>query len=187
MEQTAIELKWIDKSAWGEGAWVDEPDKAQWVDQVTGLTCLIVRHPHLGSLCGYVGVKAGHPAFERPKSELFLSVHGGVSYAAFCDEDEPFGALGICHSPAPGDTDRVWWIGFDCGHAGDLHPAMLVEGSRIRTLMEEMGWVYRDYAFVREQCAKLARGLAEMTIGSKFHQPIPAAVETMTRGMFQGA
>lgn len=54
----------IDKKAeWGPGPWVGEPDKYQWVDEATGLDCLMVRGP-MGSWCGYVGVTKDHPFFE---------------------------------------------------------------------------------------------------------------------------
>lgn len=45
-----------------EGPWTDEPDKAQWIDEATGLDCLIVRNG-MGTLCGYVGVDEDHPFF----------------------------------------------------------------------------------------------------------------------------
>ena len=50
----------IDKSQWVYGIlapWLDEPDKAQWIDKTSGLDCLIVRVKHHGALCGYVGCK----------------------------------------------------------------------------------------------------------------------------------
>lgn len=53
----------IDKSQWGDGPWQLEPDRKQWRDEATGLPCLIVRHPSMGQLCGYVGVYPGHPAY----------------------------------------------------------------------------------------------------------------------------
>lgn len=56
-----IEYKTIDKTAWGNGPWNHEPDKKQWLDPETGLSCLIVRGP-MGALCGYVGVSEDHPA-----------------------------------------------------------------------------------------------------------------------------
>ena len=49
-----------EKLLWGDGAWVDEPDKAQWRDEATGLPCLLVRN-QAGALCGYVGVYPQHP------------------------------------------------------------------------------------------------------------------------------
>jgi hypothetical protein len=51
----------IDKSSWGDGEWQNEPDKVQWADPVTGMTCLVRRTPHHGALCGYVGVPRSHP------------------------------------------------------------------------------------------------------------------------------
>lgn len=42
------------------GPWDAEPDKVQWIDEETGLDCLIVRN-RLGALCGYVGVGPDHP------------------------------------------------------------------------------------------------------------------------------
>jgi hypothetical protein len=58
---TADRREWmfLDKSKWPYAS--KEPDKVQWRDQVTGLTCLIVRVNPGGALCGYVGVPPGHP------------------------------------------------------------------------------------------------------------------------------
>lgn len=58
----AREYRTKDKKAWGHGPWQDEPDKISWVDEATGLDCLIVRN-HGGALCGYVGVPETHPLF----------------------------------------------------------------------------------------------------------------------------
>ena len=51
----------VDKTSWGQGPWMSEPDKLQWQDEATGLPCLIVRGSS-GSWCGYVGVHPYHPA-----------------------------------------------------------------------------------------------------------------------------
>lgn len=53
------EYRTIDKSLWNRGQWDNEPDKVQWIDDTTGLDCLIVR-THRGNLCGYVGVGPDH-------------------------------------------------------------------------------------------------------------------------------
>lgn len=152
LEQTFLHDKaW----RWGPGPWQDEPDKVQWPDEATGLPCLIVRN-HIGTLCGYVGVAEGHPLFEKDYDEPDIEVHGGLSYSAFCDEYE-----NICHKVEPGENDRVWWFGFDCGHTWDIVPAM---ANRERVL----GWdpiiipdsVYRDIAFVKVECRSLAAQLA---------------------------
>ena len=46
-----------------EGPWKDEPDYQHWVDEKTGLDCLIVRQPSGGHLCGYVGIPKNHPLY----------------------------------------------------------------------------------------------------------------------------
>src|SRR5690349_2134282 len=114
------EYRTIDKSGWERGEWDGEPDKKQWQDEKTGLPCLIVRGAYGGALCGYVGVKEGHPAFKKEYSEVDgIEVHGGLTFSGHCresgDEEE-----GICHKsddPAP-----VWWLGFDCAHCWDVSP-----------------------------------------------------------------
>lgn len=58
-----IEYRTVDKSGWDRGQWDNEPDKKQWVDEETGLPCLIVRSHGTGALCGYVGVDKSHPAY----------------------------------------------------------------------------------------------------------------------------
>ena len=62
---------WIDKSQWDT-----EPDKIQWNEESTGLTCLIVRHWNLGHLCGYVGVGPSHPLHGRSDNDADVEVHG---------------------------------------------------------------------------------------------------------------
>lgn len=61
----------LDKSAWGQGPWQDEPDKIQFTDEATGLPCLLVRGP-VGSWCGYVGVAEGHPLFKKGYGDCAL-------------------------------------------------------------------------------------------------------------------
>ena len=136
------------------GPWDDEPDKVQWVDEVTDYDCLAVRNP-LGAWCGYVGLPPGHPWHGRGYSDIedVIRVHGGLTFASSCNEEAPEGH-GICHVPFPGRPDDVWWLGFDCAHAGDRIPCM--EDFSVP------GWpdVYRDLEYVRAECAFLARQLA---------------------------
>src|SRR4051812_44340660 len=109
------EYKTVDKSTWGPGDWQDEPDKVQWQDEATGLPCLIVRGPS-GALCGYVGVAEGHPLFAKEYSSADVEVHGGLTFADFCQQTTNE-ARHVCHVPAPGEPDHVWWFGFDCAHS----------------------------------------------------------------------
>lgn len=145
------EYRTIDKSSWGRGPWMDEPDKIQFEDEQTGLPCLIVRN-RWGALCGYVGVSEGHPAYSKHYDAVEVEVHGGLTYAAPCsvNADE---TKHICHLPDPGEPDHVWWLGFDCSHAGDLDPAHAPVWHKDQ---------YRDIAYVKDQIRQLAQQLAAM-------------------------
>jgi hypothetical protein len=148
-----------DKTIWGPGPWQEEPDKIQFPDPDTGLPCLIVRN-HSGSLCGYVGVDAGHPYYGRDYSDLEnIEVHGCLTFTDSCRPHEP-GKEGdaICHIPAEGESDDVWWLGFDCSHAFDYMPAYA--SVHLKPLA---GDVYRDVAYVKSEIAQLARQIQEVT------------------------
>lgn len=156
----------VDKTSWGPGPWQDEPDKVHWIDPATDYDCLMVRGPS-GAWCGYVAVTEGHAAFEMDYEKLdnlfpdgedgwsTLSVHGGLTFAGFCAESED-PSKGVCHVPAPGRPHRVWWLGFDCAHAGDYAPGH-------RHYVDIRGEEYRDRAYVEDEVRSLARQLAEMS------------------------
>lgn len=146
-----------DKSGWGPGPWQDEPDKEQWTDEATGYACLLKRN-RIGSLCGYVGIPDGHPWHGTGYDDIAPSpeVHGGLTYSDLCQEG-PEGET-ICHVAAPGEPEPLWWLGFDCAHAGDLCPAYKV-GSFGRDYE-----AYRTAGYVRAQCATLARQAAEAAL-----------------------
>jgi hypothetical protein len=184
------EYRTVDKSKWGEGPWQSEPDKAVWVDEATGLDCLIVRGP-VGALCGYVGVAEGHPWFGKGYSYCLehgpdcedswnhrntgeVEVHGGLTFAGPCAESED-PSVHICHVPQPGRPEKVWWFGFDCAHAWDEAPGM---ASRDRERYEEARakgdtegmrlWSYRDsdttyrsVPYVEAEITSLAKQLAD--------------------------
>jgi len=155
-----LEYRFTDKSDWGDGPWQNEPDKIQWLDEATGLPCLIVRGPQ-GSLCGYVGVSEGHPSFQSRISDVDVEVHGGLTFADFCSTD-PRHEQGICHVVEPGENDRVWWLGFDCAHAWDLSPGMNARMRDIRLRIpdpHDRQEVYRDIEYVKQQTRELAAQL----------------------------
>lgn len=157
----------VDKTAWGPGPWQDEPDKAQWIDPATGLDCLIVRSPASGALCGYVGVPPDHPwhsaeygecrqscgkkTFCDHSPEALLDVHGGVTFTGGCDHSDDE-SKGICHIPASGRAEDIWWFGFDCAHSEDVMPAF-----NARSHFPES--TYRQADYVQAECAYLARQL----------------------------
>jgi hypothetical protein len=184
------EYRTQDKSTWGDGPWQSEPDKAVWVDEATGLDCLIVRNHH-GALCGYVGVAEGHPWFGRGYSECLehgpdceaswehdntgeVNVHGGLTFSGPCAESED-PSVHICHQPQPGRPEKVWWFGFDCLHAWDISPVMELhereyyekakaegdtEGIRLWG-QRDTDKVYRDVLYVEREVASLAKQLAD--------------------------
>lgn len=153
------EYRYIDKSEWDRGEWDDEPDKVQWQDKATGLPCLIVRNK-IGTLCGYVGIPEGHPYFEKDSEDDVVDVrcHGGLTFSGHCQEHDK--EHGICHVPAPGEPDNVWWLGFDCAHAFDLMPHVMAHIRNYDTHEMLKHDVYRNLAYVKNECRKLARQLA---------------------------
>jgi len=161
-----------EKAEWGDGPWNDEPDKVQFLDEETGLPCIIKRGP-MGAWCGYVGVSKNHPAHGMDYSEEgSLEVHGGLTFAGACQEHgEGEEADAICHVVEDGEDDNVWWLGFDCAHGWDLIPRMKATHKR---LYEETGdelWndlhnpraeTYRDQAYVTAEVRSLAKQLAAL-------------------------
>lgn len=158
------------------GIWDNEPDKVQWVDAETNLDCLAVRNG-MGAWCGYVGVPESHPWHgidygscvmgencDRDEKDWYcshspenlLTVHGGITYAAFCQDGPEEEA--ICHVVFDGRPDPIWWFGFDCAHGGDICPAYEFS---FTTWCGQMS-VYRDLEYVRSECARLAKQLAEV-------------------------
>ena len=127
----------------GAEPWHGEPDRVTWRDPSTGLTCLILRGP-LGALCGYVRVPRGHPLhgmrYTR-RAATRLHVHGGLTFS---------GCLGGRR------MRRGHWFGFDCAHADDLVPGMV-----LRFAWMQNGWgTYRAMEYVRAECTALAEQLA---------------------------
>src|SRR5215475_5092822 len=64
-EVRTLTLEWdnptLNKRDWPAGAWLNEPDKVQFVSSV-GYPCLVIRSHH-GAFCGYVAVPKTHPAY----------------------------------------------------------------------------------------------------------------------------
>jgi hypothetical protein len=110
-----------------------------------------------------------------------VAVHGGLTFAGGCQPGDP--ARGICHVPAAGEPDQVWWLGFDAGHYRDSAPA-------IRALLRDLPpvlpaldqWVhadevYRDVAYMQAECASLASQLELIRHGLL---PVGASAEETT-------
>ena len=147
-----VEHKWIDKAAWGPGPWVDEPDWVQWLDDDTGMPCVMTRNM-FGVWVGYVGLPESHRWFGQPRDEIKLSVHGGTTFAGEGDIDDEFTPVLMALCP----YKRVWWVGIDFGHAPwDFLPALVAatppEMAHARILHQG---VYRDKAFAMAEVASI--------------------------------
>lgn len=153
-----IEFKFMDKTGWPEGPWMNEPDKKQWLDMDTGLPCLVVRVPQHGALCGYVGVSKDHSLFEKTyhDRENLGDVHGGLTFTGFCMKDP----TSVCHLVDDGEEDKVWWFGFDCVHSNDLSP--IKADSFWREILGDSpssSGQYRNFEFVTNEVKRLAKAL----------------------------
>jgi len=133
-----------------KGLWENEPDKFD--GEHCGYKTAMRRGP-MGGWCGYVGIPESHPWFGKHYSDkvkvpqevierpLDIDKVGAINL--FCalgrgDEDAKEGWMdmvlaidvhgGLTFSDAccpKGGPEGLWWLGFDCGHAGDLVPGML--------------------------------------------------------------
>ena len=148
-----------DKSSYGPGPWMSEPDKRQWTDEATGLPCLIVRAEGMGHLCGYVGVPEGHPLFKvhYASVEMDIDVHGGLTFSDMCADTEDESKC-VCHVANPGQPEHVWWFGFDCHHCHDMAPGTLAfcRERGEEHLFNDPSESYRSLGYVKRECAKLA-------------------------------
>ena len=156
-----------EKPEWGDGPWQHEPDRVGWVDEDTGLHCVIVRQPSSGHLCGYVAVPPEHPWHgvdyndPLPDSRGYLRRVWDALRGHKCEQLEDWEAPrpasevsvhgGMTYS---GPAEGRWWFGFDCAHAGDLCP-----GHGARDIWPLTGELYRDLPYVRGEVQSLARQL----------------------------
>jgi hypothetical protein len=109
---------------WGPGEWVDEADFCEFIHK--GYHCMILRNAawdghkkdilSLGNLCGYITIPKDHPwygvdFFKEGRPDV--DVHGGITFNE-------------------GDDEGHFWIGFDCGHSGDVVPSNIEMKEKMR-------------------------------------------------------
>lgn len=177
----------IPRELWGEGPWQHEPDKLDWRDERTSLPCAI-RRSMVGALCGYVGVPPGHAFFGwsyrdsvRVRDEFLqnrevgrdIGVLDAFTYGLQGGPEHGTIPLGMAlrvhygmtfsgEFPAGEAPCEAWWFGFDCGHAGDLSPALAVLYREMDLTEFHAGDVYRDINYVKGQCELLAFQLRQL-------------------------
>ena len=139
-----------------ERPWEHEPDREEWVHELTGYKCTVWRHPTLGHLCGYVAVPKGHRVWGYGYDDVDdADVHGGLTYA---EEDKETGE---------------WVFGFDCSHGGDLSPSLLatlmkyaeLDGESIEFKLRTEK--YRTFEWVKKEVCSLARQLKLLDMKAK--------------------
>jgi hypothetical protein len=125
-------------AAGGVKPWLSEPDSWLHIDD-DGLVLAAVR-AGVGWWRGYLGI---HKAMDRNRLRG-IRAHGGLTYKKAESPDSLTTTMLMALSVS-GYEMPVFWIGFDCGHRGDLVP--------------EHGWsegIYRDLEFVRGEIQRMA-------------------------------
>lgn len=111
-----------------------------------------------------MAVPPGHPAFEKSYDDIDVGVHGGLTYSDHCHGE-------ICHVPAPGEPDNVWWFGFDCAHGGDIIPSFnAIPGIHVMSSTSPFGETYKDVKYVRREVEELAKQLSQL-VKTRENQP----------------
>jgi len=127
--------------------WENEPDHAEWVQEVSGYKCRISRMEGSGALCGYVGIPKEHrfwgASYEDDElRDIGDNVHGGITYSEQGD-------------------DGYWYFGFDTTHINDFAPKLvelLIElGRKDLPFTDCMN--YKTWEFVEEQIYWLGKRL----------------------------
>lgn len=105
-----------------------------------------------------------------------LNVHGGLSFSDHCQpgaEDDS-----VCHIVLDGRPDNIWWLGFDCAHAGDLTPSSIAFHKKFVTEHPEFNDVpediYRNIAYVKSEIELLALQLSKTASLVLTEKSIPA-------------
>lgn len=139
-----------------------------------GYRCVVV-FTQLGHRCGYVGLKPNNPLYNIDYDEkvswlklkegeqlgkrsvfalfsdlgdletgvspgLYFDVHGGITFSENLED-------------YPAKHDNLWWLGFDCGHAGDSKDYKTLLKYKLQDekyVSEEMSWGL-DYGEIRTQ------------------------------------
>lgn len=109
--------------------WETEPDHVFFTHK--NFLCEIKRNDFL-SLCGYVYIPKTHSLYRKHYDDIDVRVHGGLTFSDMVLDQ--------------------WCIGFDCGHAGDLAPAMK---TLFRSPLYHDKDVYRNVKYVNDELVQL--------------------------------
>ncbi len=152
----------VDRTGWPAGPWDHEPDEIYFHEH--GLPCCILRMPW-GSLCGYVGLPPGHPAYgfsydtysvELDELEKIQDTKEFCRIARLVNDIFVHGGLTFARQ---GKENDFWWFGFDCAHSGDIYKLSRLDDPMWKPQADEK---YRDKSYVTLECEKLAKQLSEI-------------------------
>lgn len=124
--------------------WEREPDIKEF--EYKGYQCLIKRIPTMLFLCGYAAI----PNFIEGREDFLidnLCPHGGVTLSEYPDGDY----LPLLNSSG----ERLYWIGFDCGHSCDMIP-----GLDIRMVFKSEA-KYRNMTYVEQEIKEMVNQIIE--------------------------
>jgi len=125
--------------------WETEPNHKEWVEPTTKYKCEIKRNSLTLALCGYVTVPKKHHYYGLGYNDVMAIVHGGLTF-----------------------SDGKGTFGFDCAHAGDLTPGVLLSVMKASEDPSEYAQLtishdtYRTFDWVMDETEKLARCLYVM-------------------------
>jgi hypothetical protein len=124
--------------------WETEPSHKVWKEPTTKYKCEVKRNPITLALCGYVTVPKKHHYYGLGYNDVMANVHGGLTF-----------------------SDGKGEFGFDCAHAGDMCPGILLSVMKSTeytgyTSMSIEHEVYRTFDWVMDETEELAKCLHEM-------------------------
>ena len=124
--------------------WETEPNHKEWTEASTKYKCEIKRNEITMALCGYVTVPKNHHYYGLGYNDVMANVHGGLTYS------------------------NKGTFGFDCAHAGDLTPGVLLSVLKSAKDPSEYAELtlahdtYRTFEWVVKETEDLARCLYVM-------------------------
>lgn len=133
-------------TGWGEipaGPWVDEPDAAK---IICGDAPAVAARLGVYAWGGYLGFPEGHPTFGESYDNHYddwPDVHGGWTFSDLNPRIDEIARM-----------NGLWWIGFDCAHAGDLSPLLGL------ALSARFGEVYRTLEYVADELCRAAEAFS---------------------------
>lgn len=150
-----------------DGPWDEETHRIEF--EAYGMRCLVLRNPYTWFLCGYVAIRPDHPLYGKHVLDYaldHLDVHGAITYS-----DRSRGAISY-HLP-----EYLWWLGFECSHAGDLIPSLegfkkhfpsvfvTTEINKVRNQFPQFKETYKGVNWVKRKTTELAKQLSSFYSG----------------------